>query len=504
MITIGFDLGTHQTKLCWEDDEDAERLKYTFFTFTDLKGREQVILPSLIQVNEDDTLSYGFVDPQRRKKQTIVLQKPTKPNLQFPDLSVPDPPRKPKRYLEDTVYQQKHLLWEIRLQAEFARYAEDADAYADAMNAYEQELEMWKAENGREKNFLFRYFKQAYFNGGWNGEISAELLTIWYVTNILFDLNEKFDGEYNIQFGIPSGSRLLKPCSDKAMSLLISAFNLMNQFEDKSEFLAMTVDELTELTEVKANYEGAKEDYDIHIFPEAYASLLPMLAQRLMERELSVLVDIGGGTTDMTLFSYKEGTNRKTKRLEKKLQVSWYQSINKGLNYVAELIAEQTNCELNSIATNLQTVNRKISREAFADLHDNIGREILYLQELMRKGFEKVRPGEGHLLRNMLHDRPVIYTGGGSTYATLTRGLHAFSDVHKLDSEHWKRLHITNLHMAKGIEPILSVCLGLAIYQDDDNINLLPFESLFEGHTWKEQDVVLPHYTEDYGLIDSK
>lgn len=420
MITVGFDLGTHQTKLCYEDDEDPERLKYTFFTFIDPKGKEQIILPSLVQVNEDNTLSYGFVDQAKRKK-------------------------------------------------------------------------------------VYRYFKQAYFNGGWEEDIDAQLLCIWYVTYILFDLDEKIEEEfYNIQFGIPSGSRLLKRCTDKAMSLLLSAFNLKNQFEYKSEFLSMTVEDLIELTEIKNNYEGAKEECDIHLFPEAYASLLPMIAQRLMERELSILVDIGGGTTDMTLFSYTEGKNPKTKRFEKKLQVSWYQSINKGLNYVAELIAEQSDCEIASIATNLYTADQQISQEAFTDLYDNVGREILYLQSMMRRGFEKVRPHEGHLLRNMLHDRPVIYTGGGSTYRELTRSLHAFSDVHKLDNEHWRRLHITNLHMTKGIEPILSVCLGLAIYQDDDNIHLLPFEELFKGHSWNDAETVLPNYTEDYGLLDTK
>ena len=65
IIRVGLDFGTHQTKICIQrtPDEGRGEPNYEFFKFIDLKGNEQYFLPSLIQINKDDTLSYGYVDP---------------------------------------------------------------------------------------------------------------------------------------------------------------------------------------------------------------------------------------------------------------------------------------------------------------------------------------------------------------------------------------------------------------------------------------------------------
>ena len=69
IIRIGLDFGTHQTKICVQTtpDEGHGQPIYEFFTFKDLDGKEQYFLPSLIQVNKDDTISYGFVDSSKEK-----------------------------------------------------------------------------------------------------------------------------------------------------------------------------------------------------------------------------------------------------------------------------------------------------------------------------------------------------------------------------------------------------------------------------------------------------
>ena len=63
-ITVGLDFGTHQTKLCIEDKADINNPIYSFFPFEDLEGKKNIILPSIIQINKDNTLSYGFVDKE--------------------------------------------------------------------------------------------------------------------------------------------------------------------------------------------------------------------------------------------------------------------------------------------------------------------------------------------------------------------------------------------------------------------------------------------------------
>ena len=72
-IRVGLDFGTHQTKICVQrtPDEGRGEPNYEFFKFIDLKGNEQYFLPSLIQVNEDDSLSYGYVDPTKEKNDMV-------------------------------------------------------------------------------------------------------------------------------------------------------------------------------------------------------------------------------------------------------------------------------------------------------------------------------------------------------------------------------------------------------------------------------------------------
>ena len=66
-ITVGLDFGTHQTKVCIENKSDANNPEYSFFPFKNLEGRNCYILPSIVQVNKDNTLCYGFVNSKNAK-----------------------------------------------------------------------------------------------------------------------------------------------------------------------------------------------------------------------------------------------------------------------------------------------------------------------------------------------------------------------------------------------------------------------------------------------------
>ena len=73
LIKIGLDFGTHQTKVCVQrtPDEGHGHPIYEFFKFKDLKGNDSYFLPSIVQINDDDTLSYGFVDPKRERTKNL-------------------------------------------------------------------------------------------------------------------------------------------------------------------------------------------------------------------------------------------------------------------------------------------------------------------------------------------------------------------------------------------------------------------------------------------------
>ena len=61
-INIGLDFGTHQTKVCIEDSSDPRNRTYTFLKFFEGTDEETYFLPSIVQVNKDNTLSYGRYD----------------------------------------------------------------------------------------------------------------------------------------------------------------------------------------------------------------------------------------------------------------------------------------------------------------------------------------------------------------------------------------------------------------------------------------------------------
>ena len=69
MITVGYDFGTHQTKICIEQKEGVE-LEYSFYKWKDLKGNMQYTIPSIIHISDDGLLSYGYI--QQSKRDSII------------------------------------------------------------------------------------------------------------------------------------------------------------------------------------------------------------------------------------------------------------------------------------------------------------------------------------------------------------------------------------------------------------------------------------------------
>ena len=61
---VGFDLGTHQTKICIQDVTVPTEKTFEFFNFKDLNEKLSFVLPSVVQINMDETVSYGYVDEQ--------------------------------------------------------------------------------------------------------------------------------------------------------------------------------------------------------------------------------------------------------------------------------------------------------------------------------------------------------------------------------------------------------------------------------------------------------
>ena len=65
---VGLDFGTHQTKVCIEDTLNRHQFQYEFLEFPNVPmGSEATLFPSIVQINKDETVSYGFINPTLAK-----------------------------------------------------------------------------------------------------------------------------------------------------------------------------------------------------------------------------------------------------------------------------------------------------------------------------------------------------------------------------------------------------------------------------------------------------
>lgn len=469
-IKIGLDFGTHQTKICVQrtPDEGRGEPNYEFFQFADLQGNKQYFLPSIIQINKDDTLSYGYVDTQKIKVQT---NKPNKIAVELEEeFNIAEMTEKlyDKYANEVNTTDDMYVLGEmlkIKLQNVKAR---NAKKKADAENLYDNQVRLYQdAKN------IFRNFKQATFIGGeWNRvtQISNRTLCVWYLAYVIFLLEDKYGTNFSINMGIPTDEVTYEAMKRLAVEILAAAYYLVedvykNNFD---EFLNEKYDVLLTKTLNRPFSKEMKEEYWINIFPEAYASLTALTSRGKLPTGMSLTADIGGGTTDISFFTIEEG----------KPIIYKFWSIPRGLNYIAERSGfDYADGDFNARVH--QEVIEKYNRKKH---------EIVYnlFKDLQRKiKIETSIPVEN--LRNALKDRPLVYSGGGSTFSFLTMPIDTFTDVRVIKASIWNEENIKNKSAVSKLSVLLTTAYGLSVSKSDEDIKLKSYASLF-AHLPKDNE----------------
>lgn len=381
MITVGLDFGTHQTKVCIEDKEGAET-HYKFQRFRNLSGQLMYTLPSVIYIDEDRMLHYGYA-PQN-KKCTVI------------------------RYFKQAVFR----------------------------NYDSQNMKLWE----------------------------AAFYTIWYLAYILFELEREYGQSFSIQMGAPTDSARLNDAKAIAVSLVVSAFRLVEEVfkNDKERFLSCDFDTLVELTEVVRYTDQLKKDYALLVFPEAYACLKPMIGRGKVSTGMSLIIDIGGGTTDISFFTIENGQP----------QVYDFFSVDKGLNFLTGIDAKSPSTPPSSL----------IIQQRAKVLHAEILRLCINLEERLKVEFKCQTGLEIRRLRDALRNRPLIYTGGGSTFKELLYPYIEFKELHTISYNNWKSKLFDDDELFKNSSlcPVLSTAYGLAISVATDEISMKPFRDVFE------------------------
>ena len=389
--TIGLDFGTHQTKICVEE-KDRFETRYSFVSFTDDKGGKSYVLPSIIRVNADGRLSYGYVERGIRGK-------------------------------------------------------------------------------------IVRYFKQATFTNNpsiWKNRVDAEYYTIWYLAYILFILEDKYNGDYSINFGIPTDNDRYEYLKKKAVSLLLSAYRLVEDVyrNDMEAFLNESITSLMEKSVIQPYSEAKKDFYNILVFPEAYACLRPLAVRGKIETGMNLMIDIGGGTTDISFFTMEK--EKKTDKLEKP-QIYELLSIPMGLNYLTKAEENLDSGKLDSIVdvnTALDWYRQAKYFEEISKCCEQLRKRILSLfRNSTQLNEERVKVG--------LKNRLVYFTGGGSAFSSLRRAYGDFSDVKHITARDWGTYSFEEMDEISKLCPILSTVFGLSISAATDTYKKKPLSDLF-------------------------
>lgn len=460
LIKIGLDFGTHQTKICIQrtPDEGHGIPDYEFMTFTDKEGTKQYFLPSVIQINQDDRLSYGFVNASQEKQNSAPL-----PIMDIiPEVDMIDKELETKQLLakyavEEASQEDVDVIHHL-LDKKQEILASKHEKLVTAEKArFESAMENYK----RNRN-LFRYFKQATFAGyEWNRPIPSDTLCIWYLTYVIFLLEQRFETGFDINMGVPTDERQYEVLKRHAVRILRSAFYLAEEvFEGSVEkFLSAKYQDLLALTILLPYNEADKEEYGLNIFPEAYSSLVGMTSRGKISDGMSLNIDIGGGTTDISFFT----VNNRMPMIYK------YWSIPYGLNYIAESSGSdysECNFALFSESESVETYN-----EMKLKVGQQIERELLSMLKVSSVSKEDFLAA--------LRDRVVIYNGGGSTFDFLSVPVSHFSDVKSQNIQFWKEENILNLKEIGPAATILATAYGLAVSKEDSDVTLCNFDSLF-------------------------
>lgn len=429
--TVGFDFGTHQTKLCVENKVGAE-LNYEFFKFCDANGKEQYTLPSIIREDANGHLTYGYLP--------------------------------------------------VKAVGRMAKIVNEMKSFFGSST---------KQQQGE----IIRNFKQAVFTNVNNGmdRMDAVNYSIWYIANILFDLEEKYGRDFAIQMGVPSDGEHLNQQKQLAVRILLSAYRLVEEeFEnDKERFLSSTVADLKSRTEFVVYSKDLKEDLSILVFPEAYACLMPLIKSAKIATGMSLMVDIGGGTTDISFFTIKNG----------KPQVYDFYSIDKGLNYLADaesMSGDRTDSNVRS-ASEIKEDRKTVLEKDVLGVCNKL--KIRLYDEFNKKtGLSKQK------LTDALKSRPLIYTGGGSTFQILRMAYSDFEDIIQISDSEWRSESIREMDNFKtlGLCPILSTAYGLSINVPDDNICCESFEDIFSGLRNKTEEDEIEYAHEKFSFADDR
>ncbi len=512
---VGIDFGTHQTKVCIEDALNKRVPVYEFLEYSKPNGTKTVLLPSIVQINKDHTVSYGFADPADA---LIIVndgntppEKEVIPEPQYrPIPSEPKYESLPKRpesqntgYLavlekllpiSETMRKWKQECATVERANEYRKQAwlnskreakraneqlrKDWEQRVKvAEEEYRQQYAEWEKDVQQSAQMRFRYFKQASFypnSTPWHYSYAPETLSTLYLAYVCLCIRNRIGYDFTVQLGAPMGTnkKLSEQQKYAAKRMWNKAVYLANQYKSAENYIKVSIEELMDVLN-KFNYLTSPST----VIPEASAGLLAIRDK--LGTGMFLLVDIGGGTTDIAMCSVDS---------EKTIGIHKVFSMNKGLNYVFEEYQKKhTDLSTSTIHNIFQETNgKKDFSQSINNYHMELHNKIEQLVNAIISSFLSANRSKGYDRSNIekaMNRKPIYLCGGGSIYDKMrefsTTDLY-FSDKNLINKFLLNVEHIGN---AGGIPdelyPILATSYGLAKQIEMEEIDEKPLEKFF-------------------------
>ena len=188
---------------------------------------------------------------------------------------------------------------------------------------------------------------------------------------------------------------------------------------------------------------------------------------------MNLMIDIGGGTTDISFFTIEKDNDSG----RDKPQVYAFYSLDKGLNFLTRA-DDEIRPGVNSNVANASEIDPKRLRY--------LQNEKKKVCSVIRNSLHKYREDQTSFgprtLNNALKGRPLVYTGGGSTFKILRSVYDTYEEIRLISDKEWNDQSVEDIEyiIKSKLCPILSTAYGLSISTEDDNIVMKPFSDIFK------------------------
>ena len=353
--------------------------------------------------------------------------------------------------------------------------------YTQKKSKFDSSFEKWNKRYGHPHKSIFRYFKQASLSKyEWPYIVESDYLCVCYLTNILFLLKSKYGNEFQLQVGIPTGYKEAEEKKNKAYTLVINAFKLAEDYfnNDYDAFLQAKYSDLMSAVSMNPYTRDDAEDYELKVFPEAYANLFPIASNNRFEKKISLIFDIGGGTTDISLFIIKEKIDENGYKSIYPEIFSFY-SVPQGLNFIMENSLKDNDEKYRELTIDSPCIDPHKLEDTIKAYELNVLKFVNQSLEYMAKQYKY--KGYNHKeFYKQLEPNIRLYSGGGYS-DILNFYFPYFTDSHIIGFDYFQNdEYIQDLEKVKNYGQILSTAFGLAHDQKTDQIKLASIIEFFD------------------------